>query len=279
MKISLDCYPCYLRQTLEATRLTGADENKQYQILRNVLTRLHHLKPIQTAPEVAGQIHAIVRQQTGVPDPYYQGKKASTRQALALYSKLTKLIATAKEPLETAVRLSIAGNIIDLGISPEYDLEATIERVLTQPFAINDFIAFKRALDETENVLYLADNAGETVFDRLLIETIDKPVIYVVKGGPILNDATHEDALEVGLDKLTTLIDNGATVPGTVLELCSEEFRDLFAKAELILSKGQGNYESLSDTTAPVFFLLQAKCHVIAQHLGVPIKSIVLKKL
>ena len=279
MKISLDCYPCYLRQTLEATRLTGADENKQYQILQNVLARLHHLKPIQTAPEVAGQIHAIVRQQTGVLDPYYQGKKASTRQALTLYSKLTTLIATAKDPLETAVRLSIAGNIIDLGISPEYDLEATIERVLTQPFAINDFVAFKEALDKTKNVLYLADNAGETVFDRLLIETIGKPVIYVVKGGPILNDATREDALEVGLDKITTLIDNGATVPGTVLESCSEEFRDLFAKAELIIAKGQGNYESLSDTTAPVFFLLQAKCHVIAQYLGVPIKSIVLKKL
>ena len=277
MNMSLDCYPCFLRQTLKSVRLAGADEKTQSQILHQVLDRLQDFDSTKCPPEMSCQVHAIIREQTGV-DPYSQGKKASTQQALALYPKLKALITAADEPLETAVRLSIAGNIIDLGIYHEYDLEGTIERVLAQPFAIDDFAAFREALEKTERILYLADNAGETVFDRLLIETINQSVIYAVRGGPVLNDATREDALEAGLGEITTIIDNGATAPGTVLDLCSGEFRDFFANAELIISKGQGNYESLSDTTAPVFFLLQAKCQVVAKDLGVPMTSIVLKQ-
>lgn len=277
MNISLDCYPCFLHQTIRIARLTEVDENKQLQILHQVLEKLHEFDFSKSPPELACQVNAIIRQQTGA-DPYSQGKKASTRQALALYPKLQALVKTASNPLEMATRLSIAGNIIDFGISQEYDLEETIERVLKQPFAIDDFLAFQEALGKAEQILYLADNTGETVFDRILIETIAKPVTYVVKAGPVLNDATREDALEAGLGEITTIIDNGATAPGTVLELCSQTFRQRFAEAELIIAKGMGNFESLSHTTAPVFFLLQAKCQVVAQYLGVPMKSIVLTK-
>lgn len=278
MRIYLDCYPCFLRQTLEAARRAGADETRQYSILHEVLNELRSFALNNTAPEMAYLIHKIVRRKTGNPDPYLKEKEASTNQALALYPGLKDLIANADDPLETAVRLSIAGNIIDLAMPYEYDLDETIERVLKQQFAINDLEILRNELNRAAKILFLADNAGETVFDRLLIETIKKPVTYAVKKGPILNDATQEDALAAGLGEVTTIVDNGSNAPGTIIDLCSKDFKRRLNEAELIIAKGQANYESLSDMTAPVFFLLQAKCPIIADNLGVPVKGIVLKK-
>ncbi len=278
MKTYLDCYPCFLRQTLEAVRMVEADDNGQYRVLQEVLAELGRFAPDSTPPEMAYRIHRIIRREMDGHDPYLAAKETSTRQALALYPHLKALVAAADDPLQVAVRLSIAGNIIDLGMAREYDLEGTIERVLTQPFGINAYAAFREAVDRAGQVFYLADNAGETVFDRVLIESLNRPVTYVVKGGPILNDATRQDALEAGLEPLTTLVDNGSDAPGTILELCSPGFRRLLAQAELVIAKGQANYETLSEVQAPIFFLLQAKCPVIAQNLGVPLKSIVLKQ-
>ncbi len=278
MKTYLDCYPCFLRQTLEAARMAGADDSGQYRVLQEVLAELGRFAPASTPPEMGYRIHQIVRREMDGRDPYRPAKETSTRQALALYPHLKRLVAAADDPLEVAVRLSIAGNIIDLGMAREYDLEGTIERVLTQPFGIDAYATFRAALSRAGWILYLADNAGETVFDRVLIESLNRPVTYVVKGGPVLNDATRQDALEAGLGPLTTLVDNGSDAPGTIIDLCSAEFRRLLAQAELIIAKGQANYETLSGAKAPIFFLLQAKCPVIARDLGVPVKSIVLKQ-
>jgi uncharacterized protein with ATP-grasp and redox domains len=266
-----------LRQALEAARMAGADENRQYWVLQKVLDELRQFELTSTPPEMAYRIHDIVRREMGARDPYQEAKAVSTRQALALYPKLKAVVAEADDPLQTAVRLSIAGNIIDLGVAQEYDLEGTIQRVLAQPFAIDAYAAFRDGVARAEGVLYLADNAGETVFDRVLIETLEKPVTYVVKGGPILNDATRQDALAAGLSPVATLVDNGCNAPGTIMTLCSQEFRHLLAEADLIIAKGQANYETLSEAAAPIFFLLQTKCPVIARSLGVPVKSIVLK--
>ncbi len=277
MRTYLDCYPCFLRQALEAARMAGADENRQYWVLQQVLDELRRFELSSTPPEMGYRIHRIVRREMGARDPYQQAKLVSTRQALALYPKLKALVAEADDPLKMAVRLSIAGNIIDLGVAQEYDLEGTIQWVLAQPFAIDAYTAFREGLTQAVGVLYLADNAGETVFDRVLIETMNKPVTYVVKGGPILNDATRQDALVAGLNPVATIVDNGCNAPGTIITLCSHEMRHLLAEADLIIAKGQANYETLSETAAPIFFLLQAKCPVIARSLGVPVKSIILK--
>jgi len=257
--------------------MAGADEKRQYWVLQEVLDELRRFELTSTPPEMGYRIHQIVRREMDVRDPYEQAKAVSTRRALALYPGLKNLVAEAANPLRTAVRLSIAGNIIDLGVAQEYDLEGTIQRVLAQPFAIDAYAAFREGLARAEGVLYLADNAGETVFDRVLIETLGKPVTYVVKGGPILNDATQQDALAAGLNSVVTIVDNGCDAPGTIIRLCSQEFRHLLAEADLIIAKGQANYETLNDTAAPIFFLLQAKCPMIARSLGVPVKSIVLK--
>jgi uncharacterized protein with ATP-grasp and redox domains len=184
----------------------------------------------------------------------------------------------APDPLETAVRLSIAGNIIDFGPVREYDLLDVVERVLAQPFAVDHGAALREALARVDHVLYLADNAGETVFDRLLIEQLELPVLYAVKGGPTLNDATREDALAAGLDQVAEVVSNGSDAPGTILDRCSKEFRKLYDEAELVIAKGQANYETLSAEGPRVFFLLQTKCPVIARDVGVPTGSIVLKQ-
>ncbi len=278
MKTYLDCYPCFLRQALEAARMAGADERQQKAVLDRVLDVLGQIEPSSTPPEIGDQVHRIVRQEVSNSDPYRAAKEASTRQALALYPRLKSLLAEANDPLEVGVRLSIAGNIIDLAAFGEYDLWGTVERVLAQPFAINDGVALREALSGAGQVLYLADNAGETVFDRVLIEALDMPVIYAVKGGPILNDATREDALAAGVDRVAEVTSTGSDAPGTILDRCSEEFRRLYDEAELIIAKGQANYETLSEESTKVFFLLQTKCPVIARDVGVPVGSIVLRQ-
>ncbi len=284
MQTYLDCYPCFLRQALDAARLAGADERQQKTVLDHVLDVLKQAGLSSTPPETAELVHRIVRQEVGDGDPYRAVKETSTREALALYPRMKVLLAEAGDPLEVGVRLSIAGNIIDMGPAQEYDLWGTVERVLAQPFAIDDGAALREALSRagrgavTAPLLYLADNAGETVFDRLLIEALDVPVVYAVKEGPILNDATREDALVAGVDRVAMVVSTGSDAPGTILDRCSEEFRRLYEKARLIIAKGQANYETLSEEGPRVFCLLQTKCPVIARDVGVPVGSIVLRQ-
>jgi uncharacterized protein with ATP-grasp and redox domains len=278
MKTYLDCYPCFLRQALDAARYAGANEQEQRSILHHVLEILRSLDPASTPPEIGDAIHRLVRQETGHSDPYIDAKRRATEQALALYPRLKGLVDNASDPLDTALRLSIAGNIIDLAPKDSYNLWESVERVLEQAFAIHDSRAFGRALASAHGILYLGDNAGETVFDRVLIEALDRPVTYALKGGPILNDATMDDALAAGLDQVAELVSTGSDAPGTVLRSCSPEFRTLYQQAEMIVAKGQANYETLSGEGQRLFFLLQIKCPVIAHDASVQVGDIILKQ-
>ncbi len=278
MRTYLDCYPCFLRQALDAARMTGADDARQRAVMERVLDALRQVEPGATPPEIGDRVHRIVRQMSGNGDPYREAKTESTRRALALYPRLKEMVQEADDPLDVAVRLSIAGNIMDAARFQECDLWGTVERVLAQPFAVDDGAAFREALAGADQVLYLGDNAGETVFDRVLIETLTAPVIYAVKGGPTLNDATRQDALAAGLDGVAEIVSTGSDAPGTILSRCSEEFRRRYERAGLIIAKGQANYETLSEEGPRLFFLLQVKCPVIARDAGVPVGSIVLKQ-
>lgn len=278
MRIYLDCYPCFLRQALDAARRAGADDAQQWVVLDRVLEALRQIEPGATPPEIGDQVHRIVRQVAGSSDPYQEAKATSTRQALDLYPRMTELVREADDPLDVAVRLSIAGNIIDAAHFQECDLWGTVERVLAQPFAVDDGAAFRAALADAHAVLYMADNAGETVFDRVLIEALPVPVIYAVKGGPTLNDATYQDALAAGIGGVAEIVSTGSDAPGTILDRCSEEFCALYERAEMIIAKGQANYETLSEEGPRVFLLLQAKCPVIAGDVGAPVGSIVLRQ-
>ena len=278
MKFSLDCYPCTVRQALRAIRQSGMDEEQQATAMQRILRELAEVKLGASAPEIAAQTQGILREMTGNEDIYANEKAESTAEALALYPKWKEIVLHADDPLESAVRLAIAGNIIDFGPLDSYDLEATIQRVMTQPFSVNDLEALRIAINEVDEILYLSDNTGETVFDRILIETMGKPVVYAVKDAPILNDATVADAQAAGLDKVATVVSCGGRYPGTLLQHCSSEFIERFRKAQLIISKGMGNYEALSAEDAPIFFLLQVKCDMVGADLAVPKGSIVVKK-
>jgi uncharacterized protein with ATP-grasp and redox domains len=283
MRTYLDCYPCFLRQALEAARMNGANEAEQRAVLGQVLRILETVDLAATPPEIAYQVHGVVRGALQVGDPYRALKAASTHQALALYAHLKTLVESATDPLEVAVRLAIVGNLIDYGPpgapADAAALQAAVATALQRPLAINHLEAFRNRLADAEQVLYLADNAGETVFDRVLIETLARPTTYVVKGGPVLNDALFEDALTAGLDGVARIINNGSDAPGTILDQCSAVLRAEFDAASLILAKGQANYETLSDCRREVFFLLQVKCPVIAQHVGVPVGSMVIQQV
>lgn len=278
MRTYLDCYPCVLRQAIEAARMAGATPEQEKKIVWKTLDILKSMPEGETPPAIGARVHQVVRQVSGSADPYHTKKQEATEKALSMLPKLRSLLDASEDRLETAIRLSIAGNIIDFGPNKAYDLWEVVKRVLEQDFAINALPNLRKRLAAVDSVLFLGDNAGESVFDLLLIETLSKPVTYVVRGGPVLNDVTIEDARAAGIDHAADVIDNGAEVPGTILTECSPEFVERFKAADLILAKGMGNYETLSTEKAPIFFMMQVKCPVIGMDIGAPAGSIVLQE-
>ena len=272
------CYPCFMRQAVSTVSKTGGNEQTAMEVVRKVAAELPHFNPDeQSPPEFGETIQSIIREVTGKEDPFASLKQKSTEEAQELYPELKKMIRQADDPLMKAIRLAIAGNIIDFGTMVDFDLGQTIQRVLYQHIAINDIEPFRRELDKAQSILYLGDNAGETVFDKLLIEELGKPVTYAVKSGPVLNDATLKDAWAANLNTVADIIESGSTAPGTVPKSCHPEFIELLDNADMVISKGQGNYETLDSYPRPIFFLLQTKCAVISKALDVPEKSIILK--
>jgi uncharacterized protein with ATP-grasp and redox domains len=237
------------------------------------------LPPGISPPEIGEDIHRHVREVTGIKDPYREAKDANIEEAKRLYPDLKKIVEASGNRLLTAAKIAIAGNIIDYGTMREFNIAEEIHSLIEQDLGIDHFKAFKEALDEAETVLYLGDNAGESVLDTILIEEIKAPVIYAVRDIPVLNDATHEDAVASGIAEVAEIISSGTTAPGTILRTCSNEFLEVFNTADVIISKGQGNYEALSDVDRSVFFLLRAKCPVVAEDLGVKDGDLILKGL
>jgi len=282
MRTYFDCIPCFLRQSLDSVRLITDDERIHEELMRQVLALACKMDLRQSPPAMAQKIHQLIRKLTGVQDPYRRIKDRFNRLALQMYPELKNRVATSADPLETAVRLAIAGNIIDFGVNSDLEeshIEIIITESLTAPLDMGVLEDFKQAAARAENILYLGDNAGEIVFDRLLIELLGcKRITLVVKAGPIINDATIEDAIDTGLSDVVKVIDNGSDAPGTILRSCSESFRRRFNEADLIVAKGQGNYETLNNVDKEVFFILRAKCPVIARHLGCEIGSLVFTK-
>ena len=282
MKIALECIPCFVRQAFEAGGLVTSDNELRERILREVLSYLSEKSFEGTAPSIGRDIHGIVKTLTGDTDPYYKAKKDSNTLALKLIPSLKGSIRNSFDPFETALRLAIAGNIIDYGQGDtigEETIKNALSQCLTQPIERDAIENLKQELSRASNILYLADNAGEIVFDRLLIDELQHyPVSLAVRGKPIINDALREDAAIAGIDKVIEVIDNGADIPGTIIEECSQEFRERFFESDLIIAKGQGNYETLSNTPKKIFFLLKVKCPVIARDIGCNEGDIVVKK-
>lgn len=280
MKVHLDCFPCFLKQALIALRLGTDEETVQEHILKSVLDDIKRSDTSKPPAYTTTFIHRTIRQLLG-RDPFKDIKSEYNQIALGLYPSLKTIIRESQDPLRTSTRLAIAGIVIDFGIFTSIDIEGTIKRSLENELAVDDYGDFRNAVGESDTILYITDNAGEIVFDRLLVETLislGKDVIVIVKGAPVINDATIEDAIEAGLVHVCKVIDNGSDAVGTILQWTSLEFQKIFKDTQLVVSKGQGNFETLFGTRENMFFLFQSKCHVVSQELGFPIGSMILKK-
>lgn len=274
------CYFCQIKAFEKLLEKYETDTETKQKCLNEFLHYLPTVPPQAKAPEVMRETMRIIKTHLSVTDPYEDEKARFNSIMLEKYNTFRQMIEQSAAPFETALRLAIAGNIIDFGPGHDIDIEQTVNRVLTSDFAINHSQRLQAALQKAESVLYLGDNAGEIVLDKLFLETIRHPnVQFAVRGEFILNDATRTDARLVGIDQVATVIDNGDHSPSTVLSRVSPQFLEAFESADLVIAKGQGNLEGLLDSHKQnLFFLLMVKCPVIAELLQVPVHSFIVKQ-
>lgn len=283
MNTYLDCLPCLMNQALRAARAATDDEAVQRQVVNAVAAMIPELSLGLKPPEIAQRGYRLISQITGNHDPFYKAKVEANQAALALYPHLKKLAADSEDPLLAACKLAIAGNSIDLGPNFEpVDINDIINKALSSPLSINDYDKLRSSLGRSRSILYLGDNAGEIVFDRLLIEEIHQvkelETYFVVREKQIINDATWDDAIAVGMDGVARVVSSGSDAPATILSQCSTELQQLFGSADIVIAKGQGNYESLEGEKGNIFFLLMVKCPVVAKLFGVKIGDAILKQ-
>ncbi len=282
MKSYLDCFSCLLSQAINVARLTTDSENVQRQIINKVMQIFSKSALHVSPPEISQKVYAAIRQITKIDDPYYEAKQVQNKTALGLSDEFKTMISSANDQLFFSLKLAIAGNIIDLGIRQKLnDIKTSIMDAVNTPLSINDYSLFKKKIQHVKKLLYLGDNAGEIVFDKIFIEQIKKKypikVYYVVRGAPIINDVTLDDAKLVGMKDVAEVVSNKFDAPGTILSKCSKRIRRLLSESDMVISKGQGNYESLSSLEENIFFLLKAKCAIVARDLGVNEGDLILK--
>ena len=282
MKTQFECVPCFVRQTIDIAQRITDDLDLQEKILKKALRVMSEADLQQSPPHIATIIHRNIKSITGTVDPYYKLKKQYNEYALKWIEPLRDIIEKANNKLESAILFAIAGNIIDFGVHNNVSksiVEEAIEQASSEKIDPSTLAQFTKDIDSAKTILYLGDNTGEIVFDKLLIEKLptDK-VIFVVRGGPILNDATMEDAIEVGLTDMVKVIDNGYDAPGTIIENCSADFQKIFYAADVVIAKGQGNYETLCSTNRDIYFAFKVKCPLTANHVGIELGKFAFKK-
>ncbi len=277
MEIFMDCLPCTLRQLLDAARMATDDTQLHSVIMDEGIAKLQEHKHYRNSPEFARAMQRIVAAHTGVTDPYQEVKRRDIEAALSLYPML-KEYAAEGDRLHRALKVSATGNVIDSAVSSHHDITAVIQKELHRPFAIFDEPALRKKLKTAKTMMFVGDNAGETVFDRVLLETLSPlEITFATRGGPALNDSTLPDALASGLGECAHVISTGCNIAGVNMDETSEEFRRNFFEADIVICKGQGNFETLSETGRDVFFLLKAKCVVLSRLLQVDAGDYVFK--
>jgi len=280
MQSELECLICLLNQALNTVILATEDINLQREVINRTADWIRQADLVQTPAAISTEVYRIVSELTGVDDPYKEIKEQTNQEALHMLPDLKKMINESADQLDTALHLAVAGNIIDLGIGHNFDLKKDVISILKIPFAIRSVHDFKKELYPGQKLLYLGDNSGEIVFDRLLIELIldhGVDVTFVVKSGPIINDALMQDAVTTGLTDIVPVIESGSDDIGINFKRASKEFINTFITSDFILAKGHGNFGSCDERSENLYFLLKAKCPVVARKLGVKTGDIVFK--
>ncbi len=281
MQLELTCLVCLARLAEASGALATSDPARRERIMRRALNELAEADLQQAPPLMGARINRLVREVAGNADPYRAIKRRFNDRALALLPELQRRVRNAPDPLAAAVRVAIAGNVIDFAAGQgegAIDLRAAVTECLEGPMDLGALEALRQLAATARSVLYLLDNAGEIVFDRPLIELLGpQRVCAVVRGAPTLNDATRADARQAGLEGWVELLDSGSDVPGMDWERCPQALRQRFQRAELVIAKGQGNYETLEGKIHPgLFHLLRVKCLPVSRTLGLPMGSVAL---
>ncbi|CAB3290213.1 DUF89 domain-containing protein [Methanocaldococcus lauensis] len=291
MKIKPECAICIIRQVVDAVKEITNDEKEQFRLIKNTMEVIKEVYGENAVPAWMGTVvHRHLKKISNNEDPYKNLKEKANKIALKYLDKVREMCNDNNdlERLRKKVLASIAGNVIDFGAySTDINIEKLIEDTLNDKLKIDNSRELLEDLknDKIKKVLYICDNAGEIIFDRILIEEIlkyNKEVVAVVKGKPILNDATLEDAKIANIDKICRVITTGSDIIGIILEECSEEFLKEFRSADLIIAKGMGNYESLTEyeneIDKPIYYILKAKCKPVAENIGVNVGDNILLK-
>jgi uncharacterized protein with ATP-grasp and redox domains len=281
MKTYASCIPCLVKQTVRLSRMLKLPPGKKEQILREVLSYLSRISYYHPPPYLSRSVYRTIKEVSGIEDPYQEIKRRVNEKMAEIFPKLEARIAGKTDIFDRALRLVIAGNTIDFGTEREFDFEKELAEAGSKPLVLDETKELKKAIVAGKTILYIGDNAGETFLDKLFISCFpnDKKVWYGVRGAPIINDATRDDAEAAGLEEVAEIVENGSDAPGTIIDDCSAEFKRLFATADLVIAKGQGNYETLSEESRDnIFFLLMVKCPVIADDIGCPLNGMVVAK-
>jgi len=292
MKAKPNCIACAMKQARIIMDKNNVEKSKQVKLEDEIYNILFNMDSELTPGHYFSEILFYLSKTLGIADFYLEDKRKHNHQAMGLLPMLNSFLDKSSERLLTALLLSAAGNIIDLGISNTFNLEKNIEKCLREGFEIDDYKTFKSDLLSASNLLLIADNAGEIVFDKLLIEQIqiysqrhgnDRLDIKVmVKDKPVLNDATMQDAIEINLTNTCDVITTQCNYIGAPLELIGPNALNSFNEADIIIAKGQGNYETLGEEKSlhnRLYILLQAKCQVIANSLNVDRMKTIFKKM
>lgn len=268
MKLHLECVPCYIRQALDAAKMATKDEKLQEQILRESIVAASEFDVDSSGFILQAKIKKVMGKILPATDPYREVKEKYNRIVLDLGDDIKKIIRDSKDPFETSLRIALAGNIIDFGPNANLNskiLEKAIKKSLSQNLDEEKIKLLKENIDNAKRILFIGDNAGEIVLDKIFIEKLPKEKItYVVRGGYALNDATMQDAKMVGMTDTVRVITTGLDMPAAILPLCSKDFLVNYKRSDLIIAKGQGNYEALCEEDKNIFFLLKIKCPIVA---------------
>ncbi|SES80336.1 hypothetical protein SAMN05444285_102124 [Draconibacterium orientale] len=279
--MNYECLICQVKALQKRMDKYEIAEEKRNKIVSQAISTIAGIDLDKSfSPEITSNILREMEKESDVKDPYGAEKKESNHALLARYNEFRNKVEESEDKFDTALRYAIAGNIIDFGPTHHFDVDGTIERVFQTTFAVDDSEALKTEIKKAKSILYLGDNCGEIVMDKLFLETIGHPnVVFAVRDQPILNDATLKEAREVGLHKVATLITNGDNTPSTLLHRVSKEFLEIYRSADLIISKGMGNFEGLMDENdRRLFYLMMIKCPVIGQKVGAEKGDFVVKR-
>lgn len=264
------CVPCIIKQAYNSASLF-ADGNKelQLQIIKEVCAEAVKINGNCSAPKFSKKMQSIVEKYYGKENPYQKVKEENLRKAEKYNMFLKMMIEGSCDQLDTAMRAAIIGNVIDFAANPDFDIEYEINRIASNNINLSVLPEFREDYYKAKTILYIGDNYEEALFDKFLInELLPKKVVFAVRSKPVMNDITLEDAKHLEIDKLCKVIESGSTIAGTYLNECTKDFLEIYREADLVISKGQGNYESLLNETRPIYFLFKVKCDVISTRCG-----------